>query len=417
MARLIATPYEIQFMTASNNSDFLIVGGGIVGLATAWRLMQQFPDAKIMLLEKEGRVGTHQSGRNSGVLHSGIYYKPGSLKAVTCRSGKVALEQFCREHGVRYETCGKIIVALDETELPGLEHIFKRGVENGVTSHWLDAFGIRELEPHSAGIRGLHVPEAGIVDYPAVCAKLSGLLVAAGHSVKLHQQVTAIRGEGQQVTVSCGTDQFTTGFLVTCGGLYSDRLVRLSGLKPPAQVVPFRGEYYELKKDRRHLCRNLIYPVPDPKFPFLGVHFTRMIGGEVECGPNAVLALAREGYSWGKVRLGDLAESLTYGGFLKLAARHWRMGIGEIQRSLFKSAFVRALQRLLPEIRADDLTPCRAGVRAQALAPDGSMIDDFLWVTAPRMVHVCNAPSPAATASLEIGRIIAERVATVLAEG
>ncbi len=212
MARLIATPYEIQFMTASNNSDFLIVGGGIVGLATAWRLMQQFPDAKIMLLEKEGRVGTHQSGRNSGVLHSGIYYKPGSLKAVTCRSGKVALEQFCREHGVRYETCGKIIVALDETELPGLEHIFKRGVENGVTSHWLDAFGIRELEPHSAGIRGLHVPEAGIVDYPAVCAKLSGLLVAAGHSVKLHQQVTAIRGEGQQVTVSCGTDQFTPGF-------------------------------------------------------------------------------------------------------------------------------------------------------------------------------------------------------------
>ena len=402
-------------MTSANSSDFLIIGGGIVGLATAWRLMQRFPDAKITLLEKEARVGTHQSGRNSGVLHSGIYYKPGSLKAVTCRAGKKVMEEFCREHSVRFETCGKIIVAVNEAELPGLEHIHQRGQENGVTSHWLDAAGIRELEPHSAGIRALHVPEAGIVDYPAVCDKLSALLVAGGHSVKLLQKVTSIQAQAQQVTVTCGNEQFRTGFLVTCGGLYSDRLVKMSGLKPPAQIVPFRGEYFELKADRRHLCRNLIYPVPDPKFPFLGVHFTRMIGGEVECGPNAVLALAREGYSWGTVRLGDLAESLSYCGFLKFATRHWRMGIGEIQRSLFKSAFVKALQRLLPEIQADDLTPCRAGVRAQALAADGSMIDDFLWVTAPRMVHVCNAPSPAATASLEIGRIIAERVAVTLA--
>ena len=234
--------------------------------------------------------------------------------------------------------------------------------------------------------------------------------------MRLSREVTAIRADANQVTVSCGNEQLSAGFLVTCAGLYSDRLVRLSGLKPPAQIVPFRGEYFELKADRRHLCRNLIYPVPDPNFPFLGVHFTRMIGGEVECGPNAVLALAREGYSWGKVRVGDLAESLSYGGFLKLATRHWRMGLGEIQRSLFKSAFVKALQRLLPSIQAADLTPCRAGVRAQALAADGSMIDDFLWVTAPRMLHVCNAPSPAATASLEIGRIIAERVGVSLAE-
>jgi len=403
-------------MSAANKSDFLVVGGGIVGLATAWRLMNQFPDAKIALLEKEPRVGAHQSGRNSGVLHSGIYYKPGSLKAVTCRTGKAAMEEFCREQSIGYETCGKIIVAVDESEIAGLKRIHERGIENGVTSHWLDSAEIREIEPHSAGLRGLHVPEAGIVDYPAVCEKLAALLVAGGHCVNLQKQVTAIRSEAQHVTVSCGREQFTTGFLVTCGGLYSDRLVRLSGLQPPAQIVPFRGEYYELKADRRHLCRNLIYPVPDPKFPFLGVHFTRMIGGEVECGPNAVLALAREGYSWGKVRMGDLVESLTYGGFLKLATRHWRMGMGEIQRSLFKSAFVKALQRLLPEIQASDLTPCRAGVRAQALAPDGSMIDDFLWVAAPRMVHVCNAPSPAATASLEIGRIIAERVAVALAE-
>lgn len=404
-------------MTTENTSDFLVVGGGIVGLATAWRLMQQFPDAKITLLEKEARVGSHQSGRNSGVLHSGIYYKPGSLKAVTCRAGKAVMEQFCREHSVRYETCGKIIVAVDDSEVPRLEHIQQRGVENGVVSHWLDAKGIRELEPHSAGIRALHVPEAGIVDYPAVCDKLASLLTDHGHSVRLHQEVTSVQSDPKQVTVTCGSEIFKTGFVVTCGGLYSDRLVRMSGLKPPAQIVPFRGEYFELKADRRHLCRNLIYPVPDPKFPFLGVHFTRMIGGEVECGPNAVLALAREGYTWGTVRLGDLAESLTYGGFLKLATRHWQMGMGEIKRSLFKSAFVKALQRLLPEIRSEDLTPCRAGVRAQALAADGSMIDDFLWVTAPRMVHVCNAPSPAATASLEIGRIIAERVAQTLALG
>ncbi len=403
-------------MTTANTSDFLVVGGGIVGLATAWRLTQQFPDVKVMLLEKEARVGSHQSGRNSGVLHSGIYYKPGSLKAITCRAGKAVMEQFCREHSVRYETCGKIIVAVDDSEIPRLENIQQRGVENGVVSHWLDAAGIRELEPHSAGIRALHVPESGIVDYPGVCDKLAELLVARGHSVRLHQEVTDVRSDAKQVNVTCGNEQFTTGFLVTCGGLYSDRLVRMSGLKPPAQIVPFRGEYYKMKSDRRHLCRNLIYPVPDPKFPFLGVHFTRMIGGEVECGPNAVLALAREGYSWGTVRAGDLAESLTYGGFLKLATRHWQMGVGEIKRSLFKSAFVKALQRLLPEIRAEDLTPCRAGVRAQAIAPDGSMIDDFLWVTAPRMVHVCNAPSPAATASLEIGRIIAERVGITLAQ-
>lgn len=404
-------------MTNSNTSDFLVVGGGIVGLATAWRLMQQFPDASITLLEKETRVGAHQSGRNSGVLHSGIYYKPGSLKAVTCRVGKATLEQFCRDHDVRFETCGKIIVAVDEAELSGLDHIHQRGLENGVTSNWLDAREIRELEPYSVGIRALHVPEAGIVDYPGVCDKLSSILTAKGHSVRLNQQVNAIQSQDQQVVVSCGTEKFVTGFLVTCGGLYSDRLVRMSGLKPPAQIVPFRGEYFELKSERRYLCRNLIYPVPDPKFPFLGVHFTRMIGGEVECGPNAVLALSREGYSWGKVNLSELAESLSYSGFLKLATRHWRMGVGEIQRSLFKSAFVKALQRLMPDIRSEDLRPCRAGVRAQALAADGSMIDDFLWVTAPRMVHVCNAPSPAATASLEIGRIIAERVRVTLAEG
>ncbi len=403
-------------MNTQNTSDFLVVGGGIVGLATAWNLHQRFPDSRLTVLEKESRVAAHQSGRNSGVLHSGIYYKPGSLKASTCRNGKVAMERFCREHSIAYETCGKIIVAVSESELDGLDRIYARGIENGVTCHWLDRAQILELEPYAAGLRAIHVPEAGIVDYPVVCQRLSSLLTQAGHKIHLMQEVNAIDCDTQQVRVKCGNQSYSTGFLITCGGLHSDRLVRLSGLVPPAKIVPFRGEYYELKQDRRHLCRNLIYPVPDPKFPFLGVHFTRMVSGDVECGPNAVLALAREGYSWGKIRVGDLAESLAYIGFLKLAARHWRMGLGEVHRSLSKSAFVKALQRLLPDIQASDLTPCRAGVRAQALARDGSMIDDFLWVTAPRMVHVCNAPSPAATASLEIGRQIVERVSLEMTE-
>lgn len=401
-------------MANEQTADVLVVGGGIVGLATAWQISRQLPDARITLLEKEDRVGAHQSGRNSGVLHSGIYYKPGSLKAKTCRAGKLAMENFCREHDVPFETCGKIIVAVDETELPGLEKIRARGEENGVISHWLDRPQMLQVEPHVAGIRALHVPESGIVDYPEVCRRLADLLKAGGHRVLLGQKVVGIEASAREVQVRCSAAEYHTGHLVTCGGLHSDRLVRLSGLQAPAQIVPFRGEYYELKPARRDLCRNLIYPVPDPNFPFLGVHFTRMIGGEVECGPNAVLALAREGYSWGTLRIGDLAESITYGGFQKLAIKHWRMGLGEIHRSLSKAAFVKALQRLMPEIHAEDLVPCRAGVRAQALAADGSMIDDFLWVTGPRMLHVCNAPSPAATASLEIGHIISQRVVQAL---
>jgi (S)-2-hydroxyglutarate dehydrogenase len=400
-------------MATEHTSDFLIVGGGIVGLATAWRITQRFSDAKVTLLEKEDHVAAHQSGRNSGVLHSGIYYKPGSLKAKTCRAGKAAMEDFCRQQNIPFDNCGKIIVAVEEKEIPGLEKIHQRGLENGVQNAWLDAHQIHAIEPHAAGIQALHVPEAGIVDYPAVCQRLAKLLSDSGHRVLLNRNVDAIEPTQSQVTVRCGSDRFVTGNLVTCAGLHSDRMVRLSGLKPTAKIVPFRGEYYELKQAKRYLCRNLIYPVPDPMFPFLGVHFTRMIGGEVECGPNAVLALAREGYSWGTVRIGDLAESLSYGGFLKLAVQHWRMGLGEVHRSLSKTAFVKALQRLMPEIRNEDLVRCRAGVRAQALGPDGAMIDDFLWVSAPRMLHVCNAPSPAATASLEIGRIIAERVVDI----
>lgn len=401
-------------MLKATSSDFLVVGAGIVGLATAWHLTQRFSDARICLLEKEPQVALHQSGRNSGVLHSGIYYKPGSLKATTCRSGKLAMQEFCESEQIRHEICGKIIVAVSPDEVSRLDAIHARGIENGINCRVIDAHEMRHIEPHVTGVKAVHVPEVGIVDYPSVCRRLAQKLTQAGHQVLFNQPVIGIEPQSQQVIVSTPSDTFHTGFLVTCGGLYSDRLARMAGLKPPAQIVPFRGEYFELRAERRELCRNLIYPVPDPNFPFLGVHFTRMVNGDVECGPNAVFALAREGYSWRNVRLGELAESLSYGGFLKLAARHWRMGLGEIHRSLSKAAFAKALQRLIPEIRSRDLRPCRAGVRAQALAPDGTMIDDFLWVGQGRMIHVCNAPSPAATAALEIGRQISQRVAESL---
>ncbi len=274
----------------------------------------------------------------------------------------------------------------------------------------IDAHEIRQIEPHSAGVAAVHVPEAGIVDYPAVCRRLAEKLRAAGHEVLLMNEVRGIHASANDVRVTTEQHAISAGEVITCGGLYSDRLVRLSGMEPPAKIVPFRGEYYELKDARRSLCRNLIYPVPDPNFPFLGVHFTRMVDGSVECGPNAVLALAREGYTWGTLRMGDLAESLTYGGFVKLATKFWRTGLGEIHRSLSKAAFVRALSRLVPDLKIDDLTPGRAGVRAQAVAPDGSLVDDFLWMRGHRVLHVCNAPSPAATASLEIGRCIVTRL-------
>jgi L-2-hydroxyglutarate oxidase len=323
------------------------------------------------------------------------------------------MEAFCAAEGIRFELCGKIIVALDDLEATRLDAIFERGQANGVRCNKIDSLQIRELEPHAAGIAAIHVPEAGIVDYPAVCERLADKLQAAGVEICLHSEVHGIHAGPRDVQVTTDRRKLTAGLVVTCGGLYSDRLVRLSGMQPPARIVPFRGEYYELVESRRNLCRNLIYPVPDPNFPFLGVHFTRMVDGAVECGPNAVLALAREGYSWGQIRVADLAESLSYGGFLKLASRYWRTGLGEIHRSLSKAAFVQALSRLVPDLRAADLRPCRAGVRAQAVTPDGSLVDDFLWVTGERILHVCNAPSPAATASLEIGRHIVEELVRV----
>lgn len=385
---------------------YLIIGGGIVGLATAYTIHQTYPDARVTVLEKEPQVGLHQSGRNSGVLHSGIYYKPGSLKATNCREGKLLLQAFCEREGIPFDLCGKVIVAVEERERPFLHNIYQRGQANGVACRLITAAELREIEPHAAGVEAIQVPEAGITDYGQVCRRLAELLVERGQRVLLKTAVFHINESPRAVVVQTNQGSFTADIVINCTGLYSDRLTRLGGATPPAQVVPFRGEYYELTPDAHHLCQGLIYPVPDPSFPFLGVHFTRMVSGGVECGPNAVLALAREGYRWRDVNGRDLWETLRYAGFQRLAAKYWRTGLGEMWRSASKHAFVTALQRLVPAIRADQLRAAPAGVRAQALRPDGSMIDDFTFVETPRIINVVNAPSPAATSSLRIGRTV-----------
>jgi L-2-hydroxyglutarate oxidase len=397
-----------------NRSDVLIIGGGIVGLATAYRLGQRYPHRTITVVEKEPRLAEHQTGHNSGVLHSGIYYKPGSLKAENCREGRRAMQEFCEAEEIPFEICGKVIVAIDDADLPALEKIYARGQANGVACEMIDRARLAELEPHAAGIRAIHVPEAGIVDFPAACARLAERIVGAGGNIVTSARVVAIHHRHEDVAIETTAGEFTSKVLVNCAGLYCDRVTRLTGHKPQAKIVPFRGEYYELLPEARHLCRNLIYPVPDPKFPFLGVHFTRMIGGSVECGPNAVLALAREGYRWTNVNLRDLFESLTWPGFARMAARHWRTGMGEMWRSVSKAAFVTALARLIPEIQANHLTVAPAGVRAQAVARDGLLVDDFLIQQHGRVVNVLNAPSPAATASLNIGNLVVDRLEGML---
>jgi (S)-2-hydroxyglutarate dehydrogenase len=394
-------------------SDYLIIGGGIIGLATAWQLSRRHPQATIVVLEKEPRLAEHQTGRNSGVLHSGIYYKPGSLRAINCRAGKAAMEAFCSEHNLPYEICGKVIVAVSEAELPALNRIYERGQANGVNCQLIGPERLHELEPHAAGVQAIHVPEAGIVNYRRVTEKLAELVSASPGRVVTNARVTAIRREGPNVIVHSTSGEFAAPVLVNCTGLHSDRIAALAGARPEAKIVPFRGEYYELRPESRHLCRNLIYPVPDPKFPFLGVHFTRMIEGGVECGPNAVLAFAREGYRKTNVNLRDLVESLTYGGFLRMAWKHWPTGLGEMWRSVSKRAFLRALQRLVPEVRSEDLLPGRAGVRAQALGRDGVLVDDFVIQVEGNIVNVLNAPSPAATSSLNIGKLIVEKLEQV----
>ncbi len=394
-------------------ADLVVVGGGIVGVATAWQLLRRHPGRRVVVLEKEPQLAEHQTGRNSGVLHSGIYYKPGSLKALNCRRGKEMMERFCREQSIDHEICGKVIVAVGEADLAPLANIFERGRANGVACEMIDADRLRELEPHAAGIRAIHVPEAGIVNYRQVTERLAQLVREAGGAVRTGWAVTGIVHEADSLRVLTTAGEVRARLLVNCAGLHSDRIARLAGDRPAVKIVPFRGEYYELRPEARHLCRNLIYPTPDAAFPFLGVHFTRLIGRDeaghrVECGPNAVLAFGREGYRKTTLNMRDLAESLAYPAFWRLSARHWRTGLGEWHRSVSKKAFVKALQRLLPAVRAEHLEPAPAGVRAQALAPDGRLVDDFSIVESARCVHVLNAPSPAATASLAIGEHIVD---------
>jgi L-2-hydroxyglutarate oxidase len=392
------------------HSDLIIIGGGIVGLATAYRFLERFPGKRVTVLEKEETIARHQTGRNAGVLHSGIYYRPGSLKAQNCRAGKLAMEEFCRREGIPYKICGKVIVALEESELPRMEKILENGKANGVVCERIDAARLRELEPHAAGIAAIHVPEAGIVDYEHVARRLAELIESQGSQIKTGARVTAIRRHERLAILETTAGEFSADQVVNCAGLFSDRVTRLSGTQPASKIIPFRGEFYLVRPEAHHLVRMLIYPVPDPRYPFLGVHFTRRIDGRVECGPNAVLAFAREGYRNTTINFRDMAETLGYRGFWRLAARYWRIGADEMRRSFSKRAFVRAAQRLVPAIEPEHFEWAPAGVRAQAVAPDGSMVDDFIINETDRVVNVENAPSPAATASLNIGRLVVERL-------
>lgn len=394
--------------------DIIIAGAGIVGLATALQLQRRRPGLRIALLEKEDRVATHQSSRNSGVIHSGIYYKPGSLRATNCKRGYDLLLQFCRENEVPFDICGKIIVAVEKQERARLDGIYQRGLENGLAG--LRKIGpdeIREIEPHVRALEAVLVPQAGIVDYGVVARQYATLLEAGGAQICTGNRVLAIEERGAETIVRSHQQEFSTRFFVNCAGLYSDKIAMLSGIDPELQILPFRGEFYELKTESENLVRNLIYPVPNPNFPFLGVHFTRMIGGGIEAGPNAVLAFGREAYSRRDFHARELAEILAFPGFRKIARKYWRDGWTEMQRSWSKHHFVKALQSLVPEISAEDVIPGRSGVRAMACDRNGNLLDDFLILSSPRMVHVCNAPSPAATASLAVGETVAERVLTL----
>lgn len=386
-----------------------------MGLGVGLEISRRFPRQKLLLIEKENRVAAHQSGHNSGVIHSGVYYKPGSLKAKLCVSGAAAMVEFSREHGIPHNICGKVIVAINEEELPRLEELRRRGEANRLAGlRMIDPAELREIEPHARGIRALVVPSTGTTDYALVCLKYAELITANGGTILTSTPATAIKRSSAEIVVETPRGAFSTNALINCAGLYSDRISRMAGDEPCVRIIPFRGEYYDLKPERASLVRALIYPVPDPRFPFLGVHFTRRITGSVDAGPNAVLALAREGYRHREVNLRDLASSLTFGGFWRMAGRHWRNGLEEWHRSLSKAAFVRALQVMLPEITEKDLVPGGSGVRAQALKPDGVLVDDFQFVPSRKVLHVLNVPSPAATASLMIGKAIVDTGATNL---
>jgi L-2-hydroxyglutarate oxidase len=391
-----------------NSKKVAIIGGGIVGLATAYRLGERFPGAQICVLEKESAVGQHQTGHNSGVLHSGLYYKPGSLRARLAVAGIRQMAEFCRENGIAHEICGKLVVAADDSEVPRLRDLEKRGAANGLEGlRWLDRAEMREIEPHVGGVAALRVPQEGIVDYAAVCDTLAAKLTQRGARVVTSARVKRLRRQGGGWVAETTAGEFEADFLINCAGLQCDRVAQLAGERRTMRIVPFRGEYYKLRPERQHLVRNLIYPVPDPRFPFLGVHFTRLIHGGVEAGPNAVLAFAREGYRKTDFNLRDLADALTYPGLWRFLRRYPSMCWYELRRSFSRQLFCRSLQRLVPEIQPTDLDTGGSGVRAQAIAPEGELVQDFLFIARPNALHVLNAPSPAATASLAIGAEIA----------
>jgi (S)-2-hydroxyglutarate dehydrogenase len=387
--------------------DVAIIGGGIVGLATA-KAFAERGVRHLAVIEAEPHLAAHQTGHNSGVIHSGIYYKPGSAKATNCAEGRELMYRFCGDHGIPHDRCGKVIVAVEERELPALAEIERRGHANGLIGlKRLSAEELREHEPHVAGVAGLFVGETGIVDYKAVTAKYAELVTAGGGEVRTGVRFVGMKRDGTELVLQTTAGELRAKHLVNCGGLQSDRVARLCGVDPGVTIIPFRGEYYDLKPHARHLCRNLIYPVPDPRFPFLGVHFTRMIGGGVEAGPNAVLAFRREGYKFRDFSTKDVLEMARFRGFWAMAAKYWLTGLGEMKRSLSAYSFWQSLRRLIPAIQRGDIVPSGAGVRAQAVAPDGKLVDDFFIRGESRMVHVLNAPSPAATASISVGRSIA----------
>ena len=391
--------------------DFVVIGGGIIGLSTAMALLERHPGARLVVLEKEEGWARHQTGHNSGVIHSGIYYKPGSYKARFCREGARALVEFCRERGIEYEICGKVIVATEQNELPLLDNLYERGLENGLEVEKIGPEELERLEPHATGLAAIKVPSTGIVDFTKVAEAFADLVQEKGGELRTGTEVQSVSETGNAVVARTSRGAFRARTLVNCAGLHSDRVARLCGVETGTKIVPFRGEYYELRPERRYLVKNLIYPVPNPNFPFLGVHFTRSIEGMVEAGPNAVLGLAREGYKKTDFDLGDFVEELTYPALWRLARKNWRTGVGEIQRSFSKRAFVRGLKRLVPEVEEEDVLPIAAGVRAQAIRKDGALVDDFLIAEGRNSVHVLNAPSPAATASIPIGEEIAGRIA------
>ncbi len=390
---------------------FIVIGGGIVGLATAYKLGLRFPDARITVLEKEAAACRHQTGNNSGVLHTGLYYTPGTYKARLCVAGLREMVAFCAENAVPHDVCGKLVVATNANELPRLKNLHARGMQNGLQGlRWLNADELREIEPHARGVAALHVPQTGIVDYSRVGQVLAEKIRAQGGQVVTRAQVTKLTPDTGRWTAETTAGDFGADYLISCAGLHADRVSELAGEQRVVRVLPFRGEYYRLKQSREHLVRNLIYPVPDPQFPFLGVHFTRMMRGGVEAGPNAVLAFAREGYRKSQWNVSDMLDAVTYAGTWNFVSRHWRVALGELQRSFSKQLFARSLQKLVPEIQADDLETGGAGVRAQALRPDGNLVEDFLFVERTNALHVLNAPSPAATAALAIGSAVVEKI-------